>query len=94
MQQKDRFNPATAAESIAESNHMDLPTPPPSKKPKLFAGYKSKMGVTPGTTESVADVLERYLSNELQQYENSLNCFESLYLQLYFRITSAEATLS
>jgi len=25
---------------------------------------------------------------------NSLNCFESLYLLLYFRITSAEATLS
>jgi len=44
---------------------MDLPTPPPSKKPKLFAGYKSKTDVTLGTTESVADVLERYLSDEL-----------------------------
>jgi len=44
---------------------MDLPTAPPNNKPKLFAGYKSKMSVTPGTTESVIDVLGRYLSNEL-----------------------------
>ena len=44
---------------------MDLPTQPPSKKPKLFAGNKSKMGATSGTTESVADVLGRYLSHEL-----------------------------
>ena len=65
MRQQDGLNPATAAESVAESNHMDLPTPPPSNKPKLFAGYKSKMSVTPGTTESVADVLGRYLSDEL-----------------------------
>ena len=33
--------------------------------PKLFAGYKYRMSVTPGTTESVADVLGRYLSDEL-----------------------------
>jgi len=30
----------------------------------------------------------------MQQYVNSLNCIESLYLLLHFRITSAEATLS
>jgi len=60
VRQQDGLNPATAAKSIAVSNHMDhLPTPPPNNKPKLFAGYKSKMGVTPGTTESVIDVLER-----------------------------------
>ena len=44
---------------------MDLPTPPPDNMPKLFADYKSKMGVTPGTTGSVIDVLGRYLSDEL-----------------------------
>jgi len=65
MRQQDGLNPATAAKSVAESNHMDLPTPPPSNKPKLFAGYKSKMSVTAGITESVADVLGRYLSDEL-----------------------------
>jgi len=65
MRQQDGLDPATAAESVAESNHMDLPTPPPNNMPKLFAGYKSKMSVTPGTTESVADVLGRYLSDEL-----------------------------
>jgi len=65
MRQQDGLNPATAAESVAESNHMDLPTPPPSNKPKLFAGYKSKMNVTPDTTESVVDVLERYFQTNL-----------------------------
>jgi len=44
---------------------MDLPTPPPNNMTTLFAGYKSQMNVTPGTTESVADVLGRYLSDEL-----------------------------
>jgi len=51
VRQQDGLNPATAAESFAESNHMDLPTPPPNKKAKLFAGYKYKMGVSPDTTE-------------------------------------------
>jgi len=64
VRQQDELNPATAAESVAESNHMILPTPPPNNKPKLFAGYKSKMNVTPGQL-NVIDVLGRYFQMKL-----------------------------
>ena len=43
---------------------MDLPTPPPNNMPKLFAGYKSKMGA-PDRTESVVDMLGRYFQMNL-----------------------------
>jgi len=70
---QDGLNPATAAESVAESNHMDLP----SCQLHLQATSRSYMlatstgWVTPGTTESVADMLGRYLSDEL---DNDTSC--------------------